>query len=117
MHTSRADATTDATLNEMLASLGSDTEKKSSTDEPNDREEGIKKKTGLKSGYSTKESEAFNNVLPEEDKRQGSISFRTYLVYCKEGAWCFLLCFMVVLFVMTQVSTHTARQLTGKNVQ
>ena len=108
MRKSEEDSTASITLSEMMADLTSDKEEKPTSNEQ-DIHEGAKSKSGVQAGYSTKESEALNNVLPEEDKHEGGISFWTYLRYFREGAWCVFLCLMVVLFLVTQVS----RELTG----
>ena len=103
MRKSEEDSTASITLSEMMADLTSDKEEKPTSNEQ-DIHEGAKSKSEVQAGYSTKESEALNNVLPEEDKHEGGISFWTYLRYFREGAWCVFLCLMVVLFLVTQVS-------------
>ena len=55
------------------------------------------------------ESNKFSNVITEDDK--GTVSVRTHLSYLKAGGGCIFNCFMIALFLMTQVNLYTVTAL------
>lgn len=115
MQRSSEDEGVAATLNEMLTSL-LDKENVSLTDDfQNHTMEGIeyyseplqrrRKMPSISEDTTFGEPDEFSNVITEEDK--GGVRPRTHLSYFKAGGGYVFNCFMIVLFLVTQVHGHS----------